>query len=139
MNRIHLVAILLAFLVIACGGTDSQLRGEGETAPADVGGKSEIGANIDRYLSAMESLGFSGAIIVTHGGEVVLREGYGLADRETRRRYTPTTVQTHGSITKQMTGAAIRCSGRQAGHHRPPTPDPFLRPHGGRRPGRRAH
>jgi CubicO group peptidase (beta-lactamase class C family) len=107
MNRIHLVAILLAFLVVACGGTDSQLRGEGETAPADVGGKSEIGANIDRYLSAMESLGFSGAIIVTHGGEVVLREGYGLADRETRRRYTPTTVQTHGSITKQMTGAAI--------------------------------
>ncbi len=107
MNRIHLVTILLAFLVIACGGTDSQLRGEGQTAPADAGGKSEIGANIDRYLSAMESLGFSGAIIVTHGSEVVLREGYGLADRETRRRYTPTTVQTHGSITKQMTGAAI--------------------------------
>lgn len=55
----------------------------------------------------MEALGFSGAIIVSHGGQVVLREGYGLADRETRRPYTPTTVQSHGSITKQMTGAAI--------------------------------
>jgi CubicO group peptidase (beta-lactamase class C family) len=71
------------------------------------GGKSEIGPNIHRYLSAMEVLGFSGAIIVTHGGEVVLREGYGLADRETRRPYTPATVQTHGSITKQMTAAAV--------------------------------
>lgn len=62
---------------------------------------------MDRYLLAMEALGFSGAIIVNHGGEVVLREGYGLADREARRPYTPTTVQTHGSVTKQMTGAAI--------------------------------
>ncbi|WP_157957808.1 serine hydrolase domain-containing protein [Aliidiomarina celeris] len=69
--------------------------------------QSSIGLNIDRYLSALEALGFSGAIIVDHGGEVVLRKGYGLADRESRRPYTPTTVQSHGSITKQMTGAAI--------------------------------
>jgi CubicO group peptidase (beta-lactamase class C family) len=62
-----------------------------------IGGESEIGGNIHRYLSAMEALGFSGAIIVTHGEEVVVREGYGLADRETRRPYTPATVQDHGS------------------------------------------
>ncbi len=68
---------------------------------------SGIGTNIDRYLSAMESLGFSGAIIVSEGDEIVLRKGYGLADRETRRPYTPATIQTHGSITKQMTAAAI--------------------------------
>ncbi len=66
-----------------------------------------IGARMDRYLSAMEALGFSGAIIVAHEGDVVLREGYGLADRQTRRRYTPETVQSHGSITKQMTAACI--------------------------------
>ena len=62
---------------------------------------------IDRYLKAMESLGFSGAIIVSQGGRVLLRKGYGLADRETRQPYTPSTVQSHGSITKQMTAAAI--------------------------------
>jgi len=69
--------------------------------------ESKIAVNIDRYLSAMEALGFSGAIIVSEGDEVVLRKGYGLADRETRRAYTPATIQSHGSITKQMTAAAI--------------------------------
>jgi len=69
--------------------------------------ESGISANIDRYLSAMESMGFSGAIIVSEGDKVVLRKGYGLADREKRRPYTASTVQSHGSITKQMTAAAI--------------------------------
>jgi CubicO group peptidase (beta-lactamase class C family) len=62
---------------------------------------------LDRYLSALEALGFSGAIVVEHQGRVVLQRGYGLADREARRPYTPSTVQTMGSITKQITGAAI--------------------------------
>lgn len=109
MRRIYLVAIGLAFILTGCGSAESKRSAEGESGRIGeaVSADSEIGANIDRYLSAMEALGFSGAIIVTHGGEVVLREGYGLADRETRRPYTPTTVQSHGSITKQMTGAAI--------------------------------
>ncbi len=72
-----------------------------------VDGESGIGVRVHRYLSAIEVLGFSGAIIVSYKGEVELRQGYGLAERETRRPYTPTTVQSHGSITKQMTGAAI--------------------------------
>lgn len=72
-----------------------------------VAGDSKTGINIDRYLSAMEAFGFSGAIIVSDGDEVVLRKGYGLADRESRRPYSPNTIQTNGSITKQFTGAAI--------------------------------
>ena len=77
-----------------------------KAAPAAPDGAA-IGARIDRYLSAMEAFGFSGAILVAHEGEVVLRTGYGLADRASRRPYTPDTVQSHGSITKQMTGAAV--------------------------------
>lgn len=109
MRRIHLVAITLAFILTGCGSAEAQSPPGGESGPIGeaVSADFEIGTNIDRYLSAMESLGFSGAIIVTHGDQVVLREGYGLADREARRPYTPTTVQSHGSITKQMTGAAI--------------------------------
>lgn len=68
---------------------------------------SEIGKNIDRYLSGMEMLGFSGAIVVSKGDEILLNKGYGLADRETRRHYTSSTIQTCGSITKQFTAAAI--------------------------------
>lgn len=74
---------------------------------ATVAATSGAARRMDQYLTAMEALGFSGAIIAEHQGNVVLRKGYGLADRETRRAYTPTTVQTHGSITKQMTGAAV--------------------------------
>jgi CubicO group peptidase (beta-lactamase class C family) len=59
------------------------------------------------YLEGLEALGFSGAVLVDHEGEVVLRRGYGMADRATRRPYTPETVQTHGSLTKQVTAAAI--------------------------------
>jgi CubicO group peptidase (beta-lactamase class C family) len=73
----------------------------------EVDSTSAIGLNIDRYLSAMESMGFSGAIIVSQGDNLILRKGYGLADRNTRRPYTPHTVQSLGSITKQFTAAAI--------------------------------
>ena len=76
---------------------------ENELALPDSG----IGQNIDRYLSAMEVLGFSGAIIVSKGNEILLQKGYGLADRKARRPYTSKTIQTCGSITKQFTGAAI--------------------------------
>ncbi len=62
---------------------------------------------IDEYLSAVEAMGFSGAIVAEHEGEVILRKGYGLSDRATRKRFMPETVQTMGSITKQMTAAAI--------------------------------
>jgi len=109
MHRIRRLAVTVVVLLFGCVGADPDLHSESERPSESeaVGGESEIGDNIHRYLSAMEALGFSGAIIVTQGGEVVLREGYGLADRDTRRPYTPSTVQTHGSITKQMTGAAI--------------------------------
>jgi len=109
MHRIHWIALAwIAAILIGCDSTGPR-PGEAASDPAGhvVRHESDIAEKIDRYLLAMESLGFSGAIIVDHGGEVVLRKGYGLADRETRRPYTPTTVQSHGSITKQMTAAAI--------------------------------
>ncbi len=108
MNRVYFIVVVLAAVLIGCGSTGSR-SDEGAPDPASeaVIHESEIAERVDRYLSAMESLGFSGAIIVDHEGDVVLRKGYGFADRETRRPYRPTTVQSHGSITKQMTAAAI--------------------------------
>lgn len=108
MRRVHWIIILLtAILTGYAGGGPRAATDQPEPAGATGNPPTGIGLKIDRYLSAMASLGFSGAIIVEHGGEVVLRKGYGLADREARRPYTPETVQTHGSITKQMTAAAI--------------------------------
>ncbi len=100
------IALTLAGCVTPAPAPDSGLPGppppEASAAPPT--------ASVERladYLGRLEALGFSGAVIVEQDGEVVLREGYGLADRATRRPYSPETVQTHGSITKQVTAAAI--------------------------------
>ena len=104
--------LLLFVVIVACSpdtGSEPAVS-VGKTGPIanhTVNDSSQIAANIDRYLSAMEPLGFSGAIIVSEGEHLVLRKGYGFADRESRRPYTPATVQSHGSITKQMTAAAV--------------------------------
>ena len=108
MRLNQLIILALTAILIGCGNTDSRPEeGKMDRSGEVVSHESEIAENIDRYLSAMEALGFSGAIIVSEGDAVVLREGYGLADRESRRPYKPNTIQTSGSITKQFTGAAI--------------------------------
>ncbi len=66
-----------------------------------------IGKNIDHYLTGMETIGFSGAIVVVYKDQVVLQKGFGFADREQKIPFTSTTVQSNGSNTKQFTGAAI--------------------------------
>jgi CubicO group peptidase (beta-lactamase class C family) len=59
------------------------------------------------YLSRLEKLGFAGVVLVARGDAPLFAEGFGLADRERGLRWTPATVSTIGSITKQFTGAAI--------------------------------
>jgi len=63
----------------------------------------EIGA----YLGQLEKLGFAGSVVISKAGRPILAAGYGLADREHGIPWSPGTVSTIGSITKQFTGAAI--------------------------------
>jgi len=65
---------------------------------------SKLGENLDRWLVAA---GFRGSVLVSKGGTVLLRKGYGMADREKGVPYDADTVFTVGSITKQFTAAAI--------------------------------
>jgi len=51
--------------------------------------------------------GFSGAVLVAHGGQPVFRESYGLANQEFSIPNTPTTKFRVGSVGKQFTSAAI--------------------------------
>jgi len=66
-----------------------------------------LAIKIDEYMSRAEKNGFSGALLVSKDGEIVLSKGYGLADREKNIPITKHSVFTIGSITKQFTGAAI--------------------------------
>lgn len=60
-----------------------------------------------RYLQQISYFGFSGAILIAYQGKILLREGFGLADRKNRTLNTPETVYSLGSVTKQFTAAAI--------------------------------
>lgn len=69
--------------------------------------KGPTGARLDILLSTLEDRGFSGTVLVAKRGEVVLHKGYGLANRDLKRRAALDTVYDIGSITKQFTAAAI--------------------------------
>ncbi len=75
-------------------------------APAPVV-RGEMAARVDRYLARLVPYGFSGAVLIAKDGEVVLKKGYGLANRETKQPYTTDLVSCIGSVTKQFTAAAV--------------------------------
>lgn len=111
IKKTLLISILLCCIAIAAftfkKGNTQEVVEKTFQSTEWIAENSKTAANIDRYLSAMETLGFSGAITVSEGDEIILRKGYGYANRETRLPYTPETIQTSASITKQFTGAAI--------------------------------
>lgn len=69
--------------------------------------KGEIADRIDKYLTRVEERGYSGAILVAKGGEIILAKGYGYANREIKVPFHTPSAFDIGSITKQFTGAAI--------------------------------
>ena len=78
-------------------------------APADTDlVRGPLGHRADSVLRAHESRGFHGVVLIaTKDGEIVLRKGYGLADRAGEIRMDAASVVQIGSITKQLTAAAI--------------------------------
>jgi CubicO group peptidase (beta-lactamase class C family) len=64
-------------------------------------------SRIDDYLTEMEQRGFSGAILISKEGRVILAKGYGYANRAEKIPFHTHTAFDIGSITKQFTGAAI--------------------------------
>lgn len=69
--------------------------------------RGEIAQKIDRFMTKIESTGYSGALGIIKDGKVILAKGYGYADREKKKVFNRDTVFTIGSITKQFTGAAL--------------------------------
>lgn len=62
---------------------------------------------IKQYLNNLETKGFSGSVLLVKDDKVLLKKGYGLADRKNNRAVTPETGFDIGSITKVFTSAAI--------------------------------
>jgi len=61
----------------------------------------------DRLGQVLKEADFSGAVLVSKGGDVVFEAAKGMADRTAGRPNTPETIFRVGSVTKQFTAMAV--------------------------------
>ena len=95
--RAAVIGILLVGLIVL----------PGDTAAAQ-GAQNKLRDQIDVYFKRLtDAQGFSGAVLVAQGSDVVLHRGYGLANDAEGTPVTAETVFDVGSISKQFTAAAI--------------------------------
>lgn len=66
-----------------------------------------LGEQLDDLMASFGKEGYSGAVLVAQDGEVILRKGYGLADRERKIQNTPQTLFHVASVGKIFTAAAV--------------------------------
>jgi CubicO group peptidase (beta-lactamase class C family) len=66
-----------------------------------------LGVRVDSVLNAAAKEGFSGVALVEKNGQVILKKGYGMANRAESIWMTPATVVQIGSNTKDFTAVAI--------------------------------
>ena len=67
-----------------------------------------LGAELDILVQEKHEAGvYDGAVLIARDGQVLLSQGYGFADRETKTPNTPQTKFRIASITKQFTAMAI--------------------------------
>jgi len=66
-----------------------------------------VGRSLDSLFRTFADSGFSGTVLVAMGNEIVLEQGYGMADRERRIPATATTRYSTAGITKLFTATAI--------------------------------
>ena len=77
------------------------------TAPARAEARDVLGATLDRFLHQLAGYGYSGAVLVAQHGQVILDQGYGLADRAHGTPFTADTLVDVASISKPFTAAAV--------------------------------
>lgn len=78
---------------------------QGDTTKTIVNGP--VGQRADSVLSALRAKGFSGVALVASKGQVVLKKGYGFADRANKTPMEGNSVVQIGSNTKDFTTVAI--------------------------------
>ncbi|MCE9521667.1 MAG: beta-lactamase family protein [Alphaproteobacteria bacterium] len=66
-----------------------------------------LAENVNRAVLATASQQFGGAVIIEQDGKVVLKAGYGYADRERQIPFRTDTIAQIGSISKSFTAAAV--------------------------------
>jgi CubicO group peptidase (beta-lactamase class C family) len=96
------VTLVCAFVTGSAKITTAETSSCHEPEPA-----AEVTTKLADYFQKVAGLGFSGAVLVTSGDKVLIRNGYGWADQTRQIPVTPETVFDIGSITKVFTAVAI--------------------------------
>jgi CubicO group peptidase (beta-lactamase class C family) len=112
IDVVRLSLVMLSLMLAGCGGLSlpvTQPPTELESPPPSPTLAAEDPASkIDKILNSLtEREAFTGAVLVARNGEVLLSQGYGLADRDKKLPNAPQTKYRLGSITKQFTAMAI--------------------------------
>lgn len=111
LRRTKLLRLTPAAVLLLCALNDSAAQpAASRAAAATTRGVSESDATraaLGEYFRKAAGLGFSGAVLVARGDEVLLREGYGWADVKRRVPVTPETVFDIGSGVKAFTATAV--------------------------------
>ena len=69
--------------------------------------RGELAERIHAYLRGAETFGFDGVVLVEVGGELVLHQAYGLADRASGTSTTTDTLYALASLSKSYTAALV--------------------------------
>ena len=112
-RRAALAAVApLAVCVLLGAGPVSGAAPQGAAGPGRAAAPARVAADpvagVVEDLARLDRLGMlHGTVLLARGDEVLHLEGYGTADRFSGEPFGPDTVSTIGSITKQLTGAAV--------------------------------
>lgn len=103
MKRLSSFLLFCSLLLTTASALSRPLKSEkkGEIVSGETGRK------IDDFLTRLSGFGYSGAMLVVKDGAIILRKGYGFANREERVPNTAETLFDIGSLSKQFTAAAI--------------------------------
>jgi CubicO group peptidase (beta-lactamase class C family) len=114
MRHFPILALALSLMIAGLPGhllADSEIRPPAgrtaELAPSSTIVRAPLGERADGVLREDEAKGYSGVILVAKDGEIVLRKGYGLANRSAAIPMTADSVVQIGSCTKDFTIVAI--------------------------------
>ena len=98
-------AITLAAIAAAVVPGDARAQSPDDTAATIVRGP--LGARADSVLRAAAAQGFSGVVLLARDGEIVLKKGYGVANRAEGIAMSGNSVVQIGSNTKDFTVVAL--------------------------------
>jgi CubicO group peptidase (beta-lactamase class C family) len=102
MKKIILVAITVCLMTSFANSQQIAANSNGVVINNDTCRK------IDDYLTDLQNKkDFSGGLLIIKDGKKIFSKGYGLADKENKIPFTPSTLASMGSITKAFTAAAI--------------------------------